>query len=105
MVTGPCPPNYRLVHPTGLTFHTVSLRKRNANSGTASGMRIDFQMHLLDSLPPRPVLFMTDVTGKKRKKPPRVGRTPDVLRKGGPMKDRSKYDRQPKHKRRENDES
>jgi len=31
-----------------------------------------------------------------KKKAPRVGRTPDLLRKGGPMKDRKKYDRKNK---------
>ena len=29
----------------------------------------------------------------------RSGPTPDVLRKGGPMRDRKKYTRKPKHKK------
>lgn len=29
-------------------------------------------------------------------KPPRVGRTPDILRKGGPMRDKTKYSRRSK---------
>lgn len=32
-------------------------------------------------------------TKKDKLKKPRVGRTPDILRKSGPMKDKSKYDR------------
>lgn len=35
---------------------------------------------------------------QKKERPPRVGRTPDILRKGGPMKDRKKYNRKPKRR-------
>ena len=38
-------------------------------------------------------------TKRKKIRAPRVGRTPDILRKGGPQKDRTKYDR--KQQRRE----
>ena len=39
----------------------------------------------------------------KKITPPRVGRTPDILRKGGAMKDKTKYTR--KTNRRDIDES
>ena len=56
-----------------------------------------FRLGWLDALPQHPALFIKDIkTGDK--KPPRVGRTPDILRKSGPMKDKTKYNRKPKHK-------
>jgi len=77
----------------------ASKRRRNVNSGTASGTNKYFILGLLETLPAKPVLII-HMANKKEKEPPRVGRTPDIMRKGGPMKDRSKYDRKPKHKRR-----
>lgn len=37
------------------------------------------------------------MSSRKKKPKPRVGRTPDILRKSGPMKDRTKYTRREKH--------
>ena len=58
---------------------------------------MNFPIGLLTTLPPHPVLFIKNVGEPPKKKRP--GRTPDIMRKGGPMKDRSKYDRKPKHRR------
>lgn len=35
---------------------------------------------------------------KQEQEKPRVGRTPDLLRKSGPMRDRTKYTRKEKHR-------
>lgn len=37
-------------------------------------------------------------TKKDKLKKPRVGRTPDILRKSGPMQDRTKYNRKKRSK-------
>ncbi len=41
---------------------------------------------------------MSERVTAKRITPPRVGRTPDILRKGGAMRDKTKYTRKGKRK-------
>ena len=40
------------------------------------------------------IIMMRDSRARAMTKKPRAGRTPDILRKGGPMDDRTKYHRQ-----------